>query len=58
MILDGLIIARQQSALPPYRPMSTLRIFQDERVVADIDLRDREEVLPMGKRFKVSLEDA
>jgi hypothetical protein len=45
MILDGLIIARQQSALPPYRPMSTLRIFQDEKV------------LPMGKRFKVSLED-
>lgn len=58
MTLGGLIIDRQQSAWPPYRPISTLRIYQEERVIADIDLQDREGVLPIGKVLVIPLEGA
>lgn len=56
MTLGGLIIARQMDTLPPYRHVSTLRIFQEERIIADIDLQDREGVLPIGKVLVIPLE--
>lgn len=55
MILDGLVIRRRlQGNMPAY--WSTVRLFQGDHMVADIQVRDLNGSLPVGEQLDVSLE--
>lgn len=55
MILDGLVIDRRTRKPAPYYKEATVRLFQGDRFVADIEVRAHEGELLLGTRLVVNL---